>query len=413
MIGLIDVNNAYYSMEFLFDPSIGSKAVVLSNNDGSVVSRSSDVKKLGVKMGDEYFKNKEFFKQNQIKPLSSNYALYADMSHRFMSTIETFSPETEVYSIDECFVNLDGFSDLENYGHLIRDTILKNIGLPVSVGIAPTKTLCKVANKTAKKGNGVLLLDSSDKIDLILKDYPVEDLWGVGYRYAKKLNSFGIFTAGQLVSMPESWVSKNFTVQGLRMVKELKGISCLELELQPESKKSMCVSRSFGRPTTELFQLKEAVSSYSSLLAAKLRKEKSLTSVIQVWIGTNPFKDIEQYSGFKTLQMSVPTNNTIEIIQQALKGLELIYKSGIEFKKAGVMAVDLIPEHSYQGNLFDQQLDRERAKPLLKAYDALNLEFGRGTVRFASEGIEKKWKMKAEFITKSFTTNWNDIIVAR
>jgi len=414
MICLCDVNNAYSSFERIFDPNLeGKPLIVLSNNDGSVIARSAEVKVLGVKTGVKFFELKPLIKKHNIQVRSSNYALYADMSDRVMCTLMNFSPEQEIYSIDECFLNLQGFTDLENYGHKIRNTMLHNIGVPISIGIAPTKTLAKLANKIAKKGTGVLLLDTEEKITAALKDFPVGDIWGIGWQYERKLIDAGITTALELSKQKESWILQNFTVQGLRLVRELKSIKCLDLELFPERKKGMCCTRSFGKRIAEYSELLEAVSSYAAILSSKLRKEKVFATQISVLIQTDFHrKDLKQYNGYKTIVFAEPTNDTREIIQYARKGLDLIYKKGFEYKRAGVMAMNLTDNTAFQSSIFEN-IDRNKSKPLLDIYDTLNSKYGRGTLQFASEGLDKKWKAKTDYISKKYTTNWNDILKAK
>ena len=414
MIALCDINNAYCSMERVFNPALEGKAiVVLSNNDGCVIARSNEAKALQIKMGDVAYKMREFFKANNVKVFSSNYTLYGEMSHRVMRTLSKFSPEVEIYSIDECFLDLKGFSNLYEYGQTIRNTVYQNVGVPISIGIAPTKTLAKLANKIAKKSGGVQLLCTDEEITNALATFPISDIWGIGRQYSNKLQEKGIETALQLREQPEDWIRQNMTVQGLRMVKELKGITCIDIELVRDRKKGMCTSRSFGKTITEFYEMKEAVTTYAATLSEKLRKEKAIASTISVFIHTNPFNSTRpQYSAIKSMKLPVATNSTVEIIHYCCMLLEMIYKAGYTYSKAGILANGLIPETMVQTNLFDKQ-DRVLEKKLLETYDSLNQKYGRGSIRFASEGLKKNWSLKSENVSAHYTTDWNQILKAR
>lgn len=400
-------------MERVFNPSLeGKPIVVLSNNDGCVIARSNEAKALQIKMGDPAFKMRDFFKANNVKVFSSNYTLYGEMSHRVMRTLSKFSPDVEIYSIDECFLDLNGFSNLHEYAQTIRNTVHQNVGVPISVGVAPTKTLAKLANKIAKKNGGVQLLCTEEEITNALATFPIGDIWGIGRQYAKKLQEKGIETALQLREQHEDWIKQNMTVQGLRMVKELKGITCIDMEFVRERKKGMCTSRSFGNTVSEYSEMLEAVTTYAATLASKLRKEKAIASSLSVFIHTNPFNTTRpQYSAIKSMQLPVATNSTVEIIQHCCTLLKLIFKAGYKYNKAGILADGLISEDSYQMNLFDTQ-DRKGEKKLLELYDSLNHRYGRGSVRFASEGLIKNWSLKSENISAHYTTDWNQIIKA-
>lgn len=383
--------------------------IVLSNNDGCVIARSNEAKALGIEMGTPFFQLKGLIKEKGVVVFSSHYALYGDMSERVMNNLARFSPDVEVYSIDECFLKLQGFSDLENYMSKIRETTIRNTGIPVSVGCAPTKTLAKLANKLAKKGNGVCLLDTEDKINKALLTYPVEDVWGVGRQYARKLFSLNVDTAEKFRNMPIEWVHKNMSIVGVRMWRELKGESCLDLKTVLEPKKGMCTSRAFGKLTDDYEELSEATSSYAARLAFKLRREKLCTNVLSVRLLTNRFRtDLKQVFPAVTIALEHPINNTPDLIKAALNGLNKIFLKGYKYQKVEVMATGLIPENEVQLNIFNPYKDENNK--LSRVLDKLNAHYGNGTVRMASEGIKKKWDMRREFLTPDYTNCWDDIV---
>lgn len=406
MYGLIDCNNFYASCERVFDPSLRNKPiVVLSNNDGCVIARSNEAKALGIGMGHPAFMIED--KLKNVEVFSSNYALYGDMSARVMNIISEMVQEIEIYSIDEAFIKLDGYPDLENYSHKIRETVKKLTGIPVSIGIAPTKTLAKVANKIAKKSNGVYVIDNPVKV---LKKTLISDVWGIGGQYAKYLNKHKIFNAYELTQMPDSWIKKNMTIVGFRTVEELRGKRCLELEMFQTKKKGICNSRSFGKPVNDLSLLEEAVSNFSARVAYKLRKEKTCTSILTVFILTNQFNlNDRQYSNSKTIRLPVASNNSAELAKAALKALKLIYRNGYKYKKAGVVATGIVPENQIQANIFDT-VDRENNQKAMKVLDSLNLRYGYNTLKIASQGFQKKWQIKRERLSPNYTTNWDEIL---
>ena len=410
MFALVDCNNFYASCHRVWMPEHKTAPViVLSNNDGCVIARSNEAKALGVQMGTPFFQLKDLIIEKNIVVFSSHYALYGDMSERVMNNLARFSPDVEVYSIDECFLKLNGFPDLESYMFKIRETIIKNSGIPVSVGCAKTKTLAKLANKLAKKGNGVCLLDTEDKINNALLTYPVEDVWGIGRQYAKKLIALNIDTAEKFRNMPIEWVNKNMSVVGVRMWRELKGESCLQLKTVLEPKKGMCTSRAFGKLTDDYEQLVEATTSYVSRLAYKLRREKLCTNVLSVRLLTNRFRtDLEQAFPAITIALEYPINNTPDLVKAALKGLKKIFIKGYKYQKVEVMATGLIPESEVQLNIFSTYNGANNK--LSQVLDKLNTHYGKGTIRIASEGIAKKWDMKRTFLTPDYTNSWEDII---
>lgn len=406
MFGIIDCNNFYASCERVFNPSLRNKPiVVLSNNDGCVIARSNEAKAMGIGMGHIAFMIED--KLKNVEVFSSNYALYGDMSARVMNIISGMVQEIEIYSIDEAFVRLDGYSNIEDYSHKIRDTVKRSTGIPVSIGIAQTKTLAKVANKIAKKSNGVYVIEDPVKV---LKNTMVNDIWGIGGQYVKLLNGHNIHTAHQLTQMPDSWIKRNMTIVGLRTVEELRGKSCMELEMVQPAKKGICNSRSFGSPVFEYSLLKEAISNFAARVAHKLRKERTCTSILTVFILTNHFNlNDRQYSNSKTIRLPVASNNSAELIKAAIIALKSIYKDGYKYKKAGVYATGIVPENQIQADIFDT-IDRENNQKAMEVMDTLNLRYGYGTLKIASQGFENNWNIKREMLSPAYTTNWNDIL---
>jgi DNA polymerase V len=418
MFALVDANNFYVSCQRVFDPALnGRPVIVLSNNDGCVISRSNEAKKLGIKMAEPAFKIADFLQKNNVAVFSSNYALYGDLSHRVMSTLGQFTLELEIYSIDEAFLNLAGLPvDLEDYALRIRRTVLKNVGIPVSVGIGPTKVLAKAANHNAKKtpeNQGICVLDSPEKVQEALKIFEIDEVWGIGRQYANLLKSLNIKTAWEFVQMEDSWVRKKMTVVGLRVKKELEGISCLEMELVPTAKKMICTSRSFGQAQTELEPIQEAVATYATRCACKLRKQHSCAGGLMVFVHTNGFKPEEpQYEQNFTCKLPVETNSTMEIIRYSLAALGAIYKPGYRYKKAGVIVYDIVPEGQIQYSLFDN-VDRGKESSIMQTLDKINNRFGRDTLKLAVQGSGQKWKLRQEHLSPCYTTKWSDIIEVR
>lgn len=411
MFALADCNNFYASCHRLFEPQYnGVPVVVLSNNDGCVIARSNEAKACGIAMGAPFYKIRDEIKKHGIGVFSSHYTLYGDISARVMTNLARFTPDVEVYSIDECFLGLTGYKNLQAYGEQIRKTVINNTGIPISVGIAPTKVLAKVANKTSKKHNGVMVLETNEAIQSALAEYPVEDLWGVGRQFSHKLIREGIETAAQFRDLPIDWVQSHMTIVGVRMWRELWGESCIPLKTVLDPKKGMCTSRAFGKLTTDYGELKEATSSYAARLAVKLRREGLCTSVISVRLLTNKFKsEASQAFPSITIPLEHPVNNTIDLIKAALFGLKKIYLRGYLFQKVEVTATGLIPESQVQLNVFSE-FKGEKHDRISKVLDQLNIHYGAGTLRMAGEGLQQKWTMKREFLRPSYTTNWNDII---
>jgi DNA polymerase V len=413
-IALVDCNNFYASCEAEFQPKLrGLALVVLSNNDGCVVARSPQAKAAGIRMGEPMFKIKHLIQQQNIQVFSSNYALYGDMSQRVMMTLTQFAPDIEIYSIDEAFLDLSGFEhrDLVQYGQEIRDRVKQWTGISVSVGIAPTKTLAKVANRITKKsGSGVCVLGALD-VDEALSSVDIEDIWGIGRRYAKSLRSHGIKTALQLKNADPGWAKQKYSVVMQRTILELRGHACIPLELAPPSHKSIMVSRSFSRPVTELGELKEAIATHLSCASEKLRRYGLTTTVLQVFAHTSRFRD-NYYSNGVTVSLPVATQNTAELLLYGLQGAESIYRPGFAFAKAGVLLLELQPETLVQGHLFERQ-DSERSKLLMQTLDNLNHQFGARTVQYASAGLQKSWGMRQERRSNRWTTAWNELLIVK
>jgi DNA polymerase V len=411
---LVDCNNFYVSCERAFNPSLNGKPViVLSNNDGCAVARSEEAKRY-VGMGAPIFKLMDVVKKHNIHLYSSNYTLYADMSHRVKEVLSDFSPNIEPYSIDESFLLFSGGkkTDLNEYGIEMRSKVLQWTGIPTSVGIGPTKTLAKIANKIAKKNKmcqGVLDITNHPRIKDFLASVEVDDVWGVGWEYAKLLKRNGINTALDLRNTNETWIRKKMTVQGLRTVLELRGIPCIELEETVPDKKQIVNSRSFGKDLDKYQDVSEAIASYASRAAEKLRKQDSISGHISVWIQTNGFKDDPQYSNSISCRLPEPTSYTPLLIKYALHLLKKIYKRGYKYKKAGVMLMDLVPAENTQFNLFTK-IDHSRNAKLMEAFDKINSSWGSQTIRSAASGVARPWAMKRSRISPEYTTCWDEIL---
>jgi len=422
VFGLIDCNNFYASCERVFNPLLENKPViVLSNNDGCCVARSNEAKKLGIKMGEPYFKIKDLIIKNNVFVFSSNYELYGDLSNRVVSTLFTFSPDVEVYSIDEAFVNLKNLavSNYQNTGKQIRERVLNWVGIPVSVGIAPTKTLAKVANEFVKKDKnlrGVLsLIDKSEKeIDELLKNLEVGDIWGIGRQYSKKLNSEGITTAYDFKYSNPKFIQKIMTINGLKTQQELKGISCIPIEYETADKKGICTSRSFGRSVVNLGELQEALATHIATASEKLRNQNSKCYKITIFIRTNHFRINEkQYSNSISYNFQEATHYTPDLIKTGIILLKKIYKSGYSYQKTGVILTDIVPENEAQNTLFNVDLFQYKSPKkdfLIKKIDEVNSKFGNNSVIFGATGIKKEWKMKNEKRSNRYTTCWNEML---
>ena len=408
-IALIDCNSFYVSCERLFNPKIRRlPVVVLSNNDGCIISRSNEAKALGIKMGEPYFKARNIIIKNNVQVFSSNYSLYGDISRRVMRTLKRFNSKIEVYSIDEAFLDLSNFSDKEvkDVGKEIRNTVLQWTGIPTSIGIAETKTLSKVANHIAKKQkSGVVSLVNIKDLDPILEKVEVRDVWGVGKQLSKFYIKNGIYNAKQLKNASNTWIKKTKNVLSSRTAMELRGVPCIEIETKQAKRKSCCVSRSFGKKVEKLRELKESVTSYCLNAAEKIRSESLVCKSITVFIRTSPFQNKGIfYSNSKTIDFPIATNNSIEIVKNALTGLDLIYKDGFKYQKAGIILSGL--SDSEKGNSLFKSTKDERIKNLMQSIDNTNYRYGRSTISLASAGINKKWSMRRQYSSKIDTADF-------
>ncbi|MBT3602038.1 MAG: Y-family DNA polymerase [Candidatus Latescibacteria bacterium] len=411
-IALIDCNNFYVECERTFDPSLKNKpVVVLSNNDGCIVARSNEVKALGIPMGIPVFQARDDLLYNQVQLFSSNYALYSDMSHRVMSALRQFTPKTENYSIDESFVTFPNCPTNTDYGHTILNTIQQSIGIPVSIGIGNTKSLAKIANKVAKKEQmGVLDLNHHPKRDQMLDGVPVQDVWGIGKRYAEKLRSIGIETAYQLSRADDTWIRKHLTITGLRIVWELRGIPCMPLEYTPPAKKAIGRSRSFGRTVKDPKQLKQALAMHVVSASQALRKQDSVAGCMTVSIETNPF--VEPYHGKTiTVKFETPTASTPNMIRATHEAFARIFKENEHYTRAGIMLTDLCSKNAIQTSLFETP-NTEHDASVLDVVDALMAKYGRKKIKWASEGLKQTWAMRRSHLSPRYTTHWQEIPVA-
>ncbi|WP_280806686.1 translesion error-prone DNA polymerase V subunit UmuC [Vibrio mytili] len=416
VFALVDCNNFYASCEKLFRPDLkDTPVVVLSNNDGCVVARSREAKLLGIKMGVPVFQIKSEMQRHGILAFSSNYALYADLSSRVMRTLEEMAPRVEVYSIDEAFLDLTGIESaisLVEFGQQVRERIGHWIGITVCVGIAPTKTLAKLANHAAKKypaTQGVVDLTNPDRQRRLLALVPVDDVWGVGRRLSKRLNALGITTALDLANASPRAIRDQFSVVLERTVRELNGESCIELEEIPPTKKQIVCSRSFGVKVTHFELLREAICEYATRATEKLRKEQQQAKVMTVFIRTSPFKDNEpQYSNSASGELLIPSCDTRDFIELANHLLKRIWKDGFRYAKAGVMLSDFYDPGMFQPGLFDDVSTRSNSQQLMSVLDTIN-QSGAGKVFFAGQGTKKDWSMKREHLSPAYTTRWDQL----
>jgi len=417
-IALVDCNNFYASCERVFNPKlIGCPVVVLSNNDGCVIARSEEAKALGIRMGTPAFENEDTFRRNGVAVLSSNYALYGDMSSRVMSVLRQMVPGMEVYSIDEAFLSLDGGQG-ESFARELRATVRRWTGIPVSVGIANTKVLAKLANRIAKKTpelNGVFHLTSSGNPDEALARVNCADIWGIGRRLAERLASGGIRTARDLKHADMPWVRRTLGVVGERIARELNGIPCLTLEEVAPPKKGIASARSFGRPVELLPELEEALATYTARAGEKLRAGNLLAANIHVFVETNPFKPEQaQYSAGAQITLPRPSNFTPELISAALSLLRKIFRPGYRYKKTGVFMTGLVSGRNVQLSLFDKpQGENDARRALAEAVDRINRQLGTNAVRYGAMGTRQRWAMRQERKSRGFTTRWTDLPVAR
>ena len=408
-LALVDCNSFYVSCERLFNPRIRRKpVVVLSNNDGCIISRSNEAKALGIKMGEPYFKAKDIIVKNKVEVFSSNYSLYGDLSRRVMRTLKRFNSEIEVYSIDEAFLDLSNFldSEVEKVGKEIRETVLQWTGIPTSIGIAKTKTLSKIANHIAKKKqSGVTSLIGIENLDPILEKIEINDVWGVGRQLTKFYQKNGIYNAKQLKNKSNTWIKKSSNVLGSRTAMELRGIPCINLETTQTKRKSCVVSRSFGKRIEKFQELKEAVANYCLNASEKIRSESLVAKAITVFVRTSPFqRNFGYYSNAKTVDFPIATNNSIETVKTAIDILEKIFKNGYQYQKAGIMLTGLRNDDGRK-NLFSSEKD-EKIDSLMRSIDNTNYRYGRSTLSLASAGVQKKWNMRRQYSSKIDTADF-------
>jgi DNA polymerase V len=414
VFALVDCNNFYASCERLFRPKLKNKPiVVLSNNDGCIVARSNEAKALGIRMGAPYFKNKAFIKKHNIHVFSSNYSLYGDLSHRVMEVLQELEPEVEIYSIDEAFISLPTSPDLAAYAGLLKAKVEQNVGIPVSIGIAKTKTLAKVANRIAKKNpehKGVFTIADEGLSDL-LGAVEVNGIWGIGSKSTEKLNRVGIYNALQLKNADDNWVRKNLSITGLRTVMELRGTSCIALDQSQALKKTIISSRTFGQPIYSLAVLKEAIAHHVSIASKKLRDQGSVASAIHIFIFTNRYiRNEPQHSGNVMITLPQASSYTPTMIKFANQGLEEVFKPGFKYNKAGVMMTGIVGSNSIQRNLFFSPPHEN--KTLMDSVDRINAKFGHETIRYAGVGFNNSWRMKQSHKSPAYTTKWNDLPIA-
>ncbi len=418
MFALIDCNNFYASCERVFRPDLNGKpVVVLSNNDGCVIARSNEAKALGIPMGAPAFQYEDVFVKHNVHVFSANFALYGDMSHRVMTILSEYSPDIEIYSIDEAFLNLDGLEHLNllDYGNKIRKHVFKWTGIPISIGIAPTKALAKAANRIAKKfsdkTNGVYILDNQEKITKALKWLSVEDVWGIGRRHSKRLKAIGVKTAYDFIQLDDNYVKRKMTIVGLRLKRDLQGIPTIQMEdVQP--KKNIATTRTFETNYSEFEQINERVITFAVSCGEKLRKQNSACNSLMVFIHTNQHReDLPQYSRNIVVKLPFPTNSGIELAKFASQALKQIFKPGYFYKKAGVIVMDFTPADIPQYDLFENS--DERHKPLMQAVDKINSRYGQHKIRLAAQDQKRVWKMKQEKLSPRYTTKLSDIITIK
>ena len=414
MFALVDCNNFYASCERVFNPSLQHKPIViLSNNDGCIIARSDEAKKLGIPMGAPIFKYRTLIANHNVKVFSSNYSLYGDMSSRVMSILKQFTPDIQVYSIDESFLKLEGFEgyNLTDYGMSMKNRILKWTGIPTCAGIAPTKALSKVANKIARKypnqTNGVYVIDTEVKRIKALKWTKIKDIWGIGKKLSNRLATKGCKNAYDFTQLHESWVKSNMSVVESRLQRDLLGMPTLDLEVQ-KSKKSIATTRTFEKPLKELDEIKERVSTFAFVSGEKLRRQNSHCHMIIVILRSNYFReDLKQHYATKVISLPYPTNSSLVLSNYAIKAIEEVFKKGIAYKKAGIILTGLVPSNNYQLNIFDWE--NSNHQPLMKAIDKINYRFS-NKIKLANQDLKKTWKMKQDHLSPNYTTNLQDII---
>ena len=419
MFALVDCNNFYASCERVFQPQWERKPVViLSNNDGCVIARSNEAKALGIPMGAPAFQYRAFFKQNGVGVFSSNYPLYGDMSSRVMSILEQYTPNVEIYSIDEAFLQFKGFDlfNLETEGHRMRKQVGRWTGIPVSVGIAPSKALSKIANKIAKKYDtktgGVYSIDTEDKRIKALKWTAIGDVWGIGRQHRKRLEAMGVTNAWQFTLLPDDWVRKHMSVLGLRLKKDLQGIPSIQLEEIQPLKKGIATTRSFEGTLTAFSDLEERLSTFATSCAEKMRKQGSSCTALLVFLRSDPHKKgTTLYRNSCVLTLPYATNSSIMLSKYAVLGLHKIFREEIHYKKAGVMIMGLVPTATRQIPLFGGEEVKHLA--VMQALDRIHKRFGPHQVKLANQDLQRTWKMKQEHLSQRFTTEISEIITVK
>ncbi|PQV49381.1 DNA polymerase V [Jejuia pallidilutea] len=418
MYALVDCNNFYASCERVFNPNLQNKPVaILSNNDGCVIARSDEAKALNLPMGAPIFKWENFCKTNGISVLSSNYPLYGDMSHRVMTILEQFTPDVEVYSIDEAFLQFKGFNnhDFTAYGTQIRQRILKWTGIPTCVGVAPTKALSKVANKIARKfpkdTKGVYVIDSEEKRIKALKWMNIESVWGIGRGFQKKLKAKGCNKAVDFVNLPDAWVRKNFGSTGFKLKKDLEGIPQLQLD-EPTTKRAIATTRSFDYTYDDINYIKERISTFAAICAEKLRKQGSSCYMVYVTLQSDKHKkNLEQHRASRVVTLPYPTDSSLVISREAVRVATQMFKEGIKYKRAGVIVMGLVPTDNQQLQMFDNE--NPKHKPLMRTIDRLNKKYADNKIKLGNQDLQRTWKMRQERLSPRYTTNINEIIVVK
>jgi DNA polymerase V len=418
MFALVDCNNFYVSCERIFRPDLHNKpVVVLSNNDGCAISRSNEAKELGIPMGAVAFQYKDLFKKHNVEIFSTNFTLYGDISKRVMKILSRFTANIEVYSVDEAFLDLSHIQkeNLNEYGKLIRNTVLQEIGIPISIGIAATKTLSKVANHVSKNFKGyenVFVIDSEARRLRVLQYLPIEKVWGIGRNYATTLGQFGVKTAYDFTQLSDALVLKKMSVVGKRLKKELEGTPCLETE-EILAKKNIATTRTFGSSIEEKEQLETAIATHAANCCTKLRKQNSAAQFVYVFLRTNKHrKDEAQYRNGITITLNAPHNSSIAITKAALKALNILYKPGFQYKRAGVVLSGIVPAGQVQRSFFEE-VDRDKHQKLMTTLDSINAKAGKNKIHLAVQDIKKNKFFKRELLSPNFTTSWSDILVVK
>lgn len=418
MYGLCDCNNFFASCERVFRPELnGRPVVVLSNNDGCVIARSNEAKALGIRMGHPYFQLRPLIERHGVAVFSSNHTLYGDMSRRVIATLRQLVPAAEVYSIDEAFLDLRGIAldRLDALGHEISRTVRRATGIPVSIGMAPTKTLAKIASKLCKRYprlQGACLMYRPEDVAKVLRNFPIEEVWGVGRQHRRMLQTAGIRTAWDFTQRDASWVRARMHLPGLRTWRELRGEACIDFESAPQARQQISVSRSFAHELTTLDELHTSVATYASMCAEKLRREGSLCGELTVYIYTNRHReDLPQYYESETVRPAVATDDTLELVPLATAALGRIFRGGYGYKKAGVIFSELVPRNGSQRDLFDV-VDREKHARLMEAVDAANRLYGRNKVMVAAQGLNPV-QMNRNHLSPNYTTSWDDILTVK